>query len=52
MNTVSPLAPERFPDMPAIGGVRAATAEAGIRYKGRDDLLLSSSRPARRSPAR
>ena len=40
MNTVSPLAPERFPDMPAIGGVRAATAEAGIRYKGRDDLLL------------
>lgn len=45
MNTVSPLAPERFPDMPAIGGVRAATAEAGIRYKGRDDLLLVELAP-------
>ena len=45
MNTVSPLAPERFPDMPAIGGVRAATVEAGIRYKGRDDLLLVELAP-------
>lgn len=45
MNTVSPLAPERFPDMPAIGGVRAATVETGIRYKGRDDLLLVELAP-------
>ncbi len=45
MNTVSPLAPERFPDMPAIGGVRTATVEAGIRYKGRDDLLLVELAP-------
>ncbi len=27
--------------MPAIGGVRLATAEAGIRYKGRTDVLLA-----------
>jgi glutamate N-acetyltransferase/amino-acid N-acetyltransferase len=37
---VSPFAPKSFPDLPAIGGVRIATAEAGIRYKGRTDLLL------------
>ena len=45
MNTVSPLAPERFPDLPEIGGVRFATVEAGIRYKGRDDLLLAELAP-------
>ena len=37
---VSPLAPARFPDMPAIAGVRLATAAAGIRYAGRTDVLL------------
>ncbi len=45
MNTVSPLAPERFPELPDIGGVRVATVEAGIRYKGRDDLLLVGLAP-------
>jgi glutamate N-acetyltransferase/amino-acid N-acetyltransferase len=30
-----------LPDVPAIAGVRLATAEAGIRYKGRTDLLLA-----------
>ena len=45
MNTVSPLAPERFPDLPEIGGVRFATANAGIGYKGRDDLLLAELAP-------
>ena len=45
MNTVSPLAPARFPDLPEIGGVRVATVEAGIRYKGRDDLLLVGLAP-------
>ncbi len=45
MSTVSPLAPGRFPDMPAIGGVRTATVEAGIRYKDRDDLLLAELAP-------
>src|SRR4051794_38494272 len=36
---VSPLAPKTYPDLPAIAGVRLATAEAGIRYKGRTDVL-------------
>ena len=45
MTTVSPLAPERFPDLPEIGGVRVATVNAGIRYKGRDDLLLAELAP-------
>jgi glutamate N-acetyltransferase/amino-acid N-acetyltransferase len=37
--TVSPLAPKKYPKMPAVEGVRIATAEAGIKYKGRTDLL-------------
>ena len=37
---VSPLAPKSYPEMPEIGGVRFATAEAGIKYKGRTDVLL------------
>ena len=37
----SPLAPENFPDMPAISGVRFATANSGMRYKERDDLLFA-----------
>ena len=45
MTTVSPLAPGRFPDLPEIGGVRVATTNAGIRYKGRDDLLLAELAP-------
>src|SRR5215468_7817878 len=40
-STVSPLAPKHVPDMPAIAGVRLATAEAGIRYKNRTDVLLA-----------
>ena len=38
---VSPLAPESYPDLPEIAGVRFATAEAGIKYKGRTDVLLA-----------
>jgi glutamate N-acetyltransferase/amino-acid N-acetyltransferase len=37
---VSPLAPKTVPNMPAIAGVRLATAAAGIRYAGRTDVLL------------
>lgn len=40
-SSVSPLAPKHVPDMPAIAGVRLATAEAGIRYKNRTDVLLA-----------
>jgi len=39
--SVSPLAPQHVPDLPAIAGVRLATAEAGIRYAGRTDVLLA-----------
>src|SRR5207248_9358047 len=38
---VSPNAPTDVPDMPVIAGVRLATAEAGIRYKNRTDVLLA-----------
>jgi glutamate N-acetyltransferase/amino-acid N-acetyltransferase len=38
---VSPLAPTSVPDMPAVEGVRLATAQAGIRYKDRTDVLLA-----------
>jgi glutamate N-acetyltransferase / amino-acid N-acetyltransferase len=41
MTKVSPLAPARMPVLPAIGGVRLATAATGMRYKGRPDLLLA-----------
>ena len=37
---ISPLAPKKYPKMPAIDGVRIATAEAGIKYKNRTDLLV------------
>ncbi len=38
--TISPLAPKSYPEMPLIEGVRMATAAAGIKYKGRTDLLM------------
>lgn len=37
---ISPLAPKTYPEMPTIKGVRLATAEAHIKYKGRPDLLF------------
>jgi len=40
--TVSPLAPKSYPDMPEIRGVAFATAAAGIKYKGRTDVLLAT----------
>ena len=42
---VSPLAPKTTPDMPAIAGVRLATAAAGIRYQGRTDVMLAVLEP-------
>src|SRR3954454_21486083 len=38
---ISPLAPTDVPEMPAIAGVKLATAAAGIRYKNRTDVLLA-----------
>jgi glutamate N-acetyltransferase/amino-acid N-acetyltransferase len=41
MGTTSPFAPKRLVYLPAIDGMRIATAAAGIRYPGRIDLLLA-----------
>ncbi|HEY4774398.1 MAG TPA: bifunctional glutamate N-acetyltransferase/amino-acid acetyltransferase ArgJ [Xanthobacteraceae bacterium] len=38
---VSPLAPAHISDLPAIDGVKLATAAAGIRYADRTDVLLA-----------
>ena len=37
---LSPLAPAAFPDLPVIDGVEFATAQAGVKYKGRTDVML------------
>ncbi|MBC8131116.1 MAG: bifunctional glutamate N-acetyltransferase/amino-acid acetyltransferase ArgJ [Rhizobiaceae bacterium] len=37
---VSPLAPVETADMPEIEGLRIATAAAGIKYKGRTDVMM------------
>ena len=43
---VSPLAPpDGFPALPAIGGVRFAAVEAGVRYGGRLDVMLAVCDP-------
>ena len=41
----SPLAPERFPDLPVIDGVTFAAVEAGVRYAGRPDVMLAICAP-------
>ena len=43
---VSPLAPKGgFPALPAIAGVRFATAAAGVKYKDRTDVMLAELAP-------
>ncbi len=43
---VSPLAPKGgFPDLPEIGGARFSVVEAGVRYKGRLDVMLCELAP-------
>ncbi len=44
MTNISPLAVP-LPDLPAIRGVALGSAEAGIRYKGRTDLVLVELAP-------
>jgi len=41
MPPASPLAPARFPRLGPIAGVRLAAFACGIRYTGRDDLMLA-----------
>jgi glutamate N-acetyltransferase / amino-acid N-acetyltransferase len=45
MAGVSPLAPERFPELPPIAGVRLAAYAAGVRYEGRNDLMVAELAP-------
>src|SRR5579884_1435045 len=45
MTALSPLAPARFPDLPPLPGVRLAAHACGIRYAGRDDLMLAELAP-------
>ena len=41
----SPLAPDAIQVLPPLAGARLATANSGIRYQGRDDLLLIALAP-------
>jgi glutamate N-acetyltransferase / amino-acid N-acetyltransferase len=38
---LSPFAPQSYPDIPPIEGVRFATGMAGIKYKDRTDVMLA-----------
>jgi len=42
---VSPLAPAGFPRLSPVAGVRLAAFACGIRYAGRDDLMLAELMP-------
>jgi glutamate N-acetyltransferase/amino-acid N-acetyltransferase len=42
---ISPLAPKSYPKMPPLAGVRMATGAAGVRYRGRTDVLMVTLAP-------
>jgi len=42
MIKISPLAPDVFPNLPVIEGVKFAAAAAGVKYLGRTDVMLAS----------
>jgi glutamate N-acetyltransferase/amino-acid N-acetyltransferase len=42
---ISPFAPSQVPALPPIQGVKLAAAEAGIRYRGRPDVMLALLEP-------
>src|SRR5690606_19000414 len=41
----SPFAPDHPPELPAIEGVRIASAQAGIKYAGREDVMIMLFEP-------
>jgi glutamate N-acetyltransferase/amino-acid N-acetyltransferase len=45
ITAVSPLAPDAFPALGSIDGVRFATAAAGVKYQGRTDVMLALLAP-------
>jgi len=42
---ISPLAPDRFPDLPVIAGAQFAVASAGIKQAARADVMLALLAP-------
>ena len=42
---ISPFAPAKFPTLPPLAGFKMATAEAGVKYKGRTDLWVLLGQP-------
>ena len=48
MAKISPLAPDRFPALAPVPGVRLAAGASGLRHAGRDDLLLVALDPGTR----
>lgn len=45
VTAVSPFAPKDLPVLPPIEGVRFETAEAGVRYSNRTDLMVAVFQP-------
>ncbi len=45
MSNVSPLAPASFPAIAPIAGVRLAVHAAGVRYAGRNDVMVAELAP-------
>ena len=41
----SPLAPDAFPQLPSIKGLRLAAGAAGVKYQGRTDVMLAVMDP-------
>lgn len=41
VTAISPLAPARFPTLPAVGGIELGAVPAALRYEGRHDLMLA-----------
>ena len=44
-SAVSPLAPKTIVDLAPLSGVRLVSLACGLRYKGRDDLMLAEMAP-------
>lgn len=42
---ISPFAPDGFPKLPPLRGFTMATAEAGVKYRGRTDLWVLRGEP-------
>jgi glutamate N-acetyltransferase/amino-acid N-acetyltransferase len=40
-HAVSPLAPKTTPTLPRVAGVKLGSAASGVRYAGRDDVMLA-----------